>query len=403
MGDFFQNGVITTFQDLGPRDYDRIEAELASFAHTRALALVLPCLYSELQGPALPRIVDELARVRYVDRIVVSLGSAGEAEFRDAVAFFSRLPQTVRVLWNDGPRVQRLKGMMREYNLFLGEPGKGLAAWMAYGYVLSDPDLRVIALHDCDIVTYDRMLLHRLVYPIVNPLLDYEFCKGYYARVSGRLYGRATRIFVTPLIRALQRIVGHTPYLTYLDSFRYPLAGEFCMNADVARINRIPSDWGLEVGTLSEVFRNYSTRRVCQVDLGIDYEHKHQDVGLGDPGKGLMRMAREIARAVFHALAADGTKLSTSFFRTLRAAYLRCAQNAIRQFADLSTLEGLAYDRHAEDVLAEEFVRMLETAGEEFIANPFGSPQIPTWNRVSSAMPDVFDRIRAEVDADNRA
>lgn len=403
MGDFFQNGVITTFQSLGPRDDERLEAELASFAATRALALVLPCLYSELQGPALPRIVDELARVRYVDRIVVSLGSADESQFRDAVRFFSRLPQTVRILWNDGPRLERLKGAMREHNLFLGEPGKGLAAWMAYGYVLSDPDLRIIALHDCDIVTYDRILLHRLVYPILNPLLDYEFCKGYYARVSGRLYGRATRIFVTPLVRALQKILGHTDYLAYLDSFRYPLSGEFCMNADVARINRIPSDWGLEVGTLSEVFRNYANRRICQVDLGIDYEHKHQEAGEGDPGKGLMRMAREIARAMFHAVASEGAQLSTSFFRTLRAAYLRCAQDAIRQFADLSAMNGLPYDRHAEDVLAEQFVRMLETAGEEFLANPFGSPQIPNWNRVSSAMPDVFDRIRTEVDADNVA
>ncbi|MBI5442803.1 MAG: glycosyl transferase [Deltaproteobacteria bacterium] len=403
MSDFFQGGAITTFHDFGQPDYDRLEAELAAFAILRPLALVLPSLHSELRGPALPGILDELSQVRYVSRVVVSLGSADAAQFREAVRFFSRLPQPVRIVWNDGPRMQHLKTLMRDHNLFLGEPGKGLAAWMACGYVLSDPSLRAVALHDCDIVTYDRILLHRLVYPILNPLLDYEFCKGFYARVSGRLYGRATRIFVTPLVRALQKILGHTPYLTYVDSFRYPLSGEFCMNADVARINRIPSDWGLEVGTLSEVFRNYSTRRICQVDLGINYEHKHQEAGIDDPGKGLMRMAREIALAVFHAVAAEGTELSTSFFRTLRAAYLRCAQDAIRQFADLSALNGLAYDRHAEDVLAEQFVRMLESAGEDFLRNPFGSPQIPNWNRVRSAIPDIFDRIRSEVDADNDA
>ena len=36
------------------------------------------------------------------------------------------------------------------------------------------------------------------------------------------------------------------------------------ITADLARINRIPSDWGLEIGTLVEVYRNCSQKRVCQ-------------------------------------------------------------------------------------------------------------------------------------------
>lgn len=36
------------------------------------------------------------------------------------------------------------------------------------------------------------------------------------------------------------------------DSLRYSLAGEFAMAADLAAVNRIPGDWGLEVGTLAE-------------------------------------------------------------------------------------------------------------------------------------------------------
>jgi len=93
--------------------------------------------------------------------------------------------------------------------------------------------------------------------------MDYEFCKGYYPRVTDRLYGRVTRLFISPIIRALKKIVGHMPFLVYLDSFRYPLAGEFSMKADLARINRIPADWGLEVGSLAEVFRNVSMKKIC--------------------------------------------------------------------------------------------------------------------------------------------
>src|SRR3972149_1505418 len=99
--------------------------------------------------------------------------------------------------------------------------------------------------------------------------------------------GSVTRFFVTPLLRSLERLLGHLPFLVYLDSFRYPLSGEFSMITDLARINRIPWDWGLEVGVLSEVFRNCSLRRICQVDLTDNYEHKHQDLSPDDPSKGL--------------------------------------------------------------------------------------------------------------------
>jgi glucosyl-3-phosphoglycerate synthase len=403
MADFFQNGVITTLQALGRREDARLGQELEAYTRERPLVLVLPSLYSELQGPALGRILDELEQVTYLREIVVTLGVADAAQFQDALAYFGRLPQKVRVLWNDGPRIREIQAQMRENNLFLGDPGKGLSAWMAYGYVLGDDAVRAVALHDCDIVTYRRVLLDRLVYPIVNPHLDYQFCKGYYARVTDRLHGRVTRIFVTPLARALQKLLGHTAFLDYLDSFRYPLAGEFCMDADVARINRIPSNWGLEVGTLAEVFRNYSCRRICQADLAIDYEHKHQETGIAAPQPaGLMRMSREIASTVFQALAGDGVCLPPSFFRSLRTTYLRCAQDAIRQYSDLSAINGMAYDRHTEDTLAEAFGRSLERAGNDFLENPLGAPSIPNWNRVSGAMPDVHRRIREAVERDNQ-
>src|SRR3989304_1652422 len=98
------------------------------------------------------------------------------------------------------------------------------------------------------------------------------------------------------MVRALRSILGHLSFLVYLDSFRYPLAGEFAMQVNLARVNRIPSDWGLEVGVLAEVYRNCSLKRVCQADIADNYEHKHQDLSRGDPTKGLMKMAVDIAK-----------------------------------------------------------------------------------------------------------
>ena len=131
-------------------------------------------------------------------------------------------------------------------------------------------------------------MLTRLYYPITNTSLGYEFCKGYYARYGSSLYGRVTRLFVTPLLRAFSPILGPVKLVDYLQSFRYPLAGEFAITTDLARANRIPADWGLEIGMLCEVYRNCSLKRICQVNLADNYQHKHRELSPGDPSRGLM-------------------------------------------------------------------------------------------------------------------
>src|SRR5574337_2002084 len=68
------------------------------------------------------------------------------------------------------------------------------SAWMAFGYVLARGQSDVIALHDCDILTYRRELLARLCYPVANTRVAFEFSKGYYSRVTDRFHGRVTRL-----------------------------------------------------------------------------------------------------------------------------------------------------------------------------------------------------------------
>ena len=55
-----------------------------------------------------------------------------------------------------------------------------------------------------------------------------------YARVTDKLHGRVTRLFLAPLIRALKIVIGPHRYLDFMDSFRYALAGEFAMSVDLA-------------------------------------------------------------------------------------------------------------------------------------------------------------------------
>ena len=88
MGEFHQQGLITTLHQLNNRPLEKLEADLMQFRKRRPMALVLPSLYSELEGPALSHIISEIAEVPYLDQIVVGLDSANEAEYRHALEFF---------------------------------------------------------------------------------------------------------------------------------------------------------------------------------------------------------------------------------------------------------------------------------------------------------------------------
>ncbi|HEX9137581.1 MAG TPA: glycosyl transferase, partial [Nitrospirota bacterium] len=317
MSDFYQTGVITTLHNLGKPSLERLEMELREQSRIRPVALVLPALCTEFDGKAMPVIVSELAKVRYLAQIVLVLGKATDKDFIKAREFLAPIPYEVKIIHNEGKRIREIYDTFKRNGLDVGEDGKGRSCWLAYGYVLAAGKADVIALHDCDIVSYNRELLARLCYPVANPNLDYVFCKGFYSRVTDRMHGRVTRLMVTPLVRSLQQLIGPHRFLVFLDSFRYPLAGEFCMTTDMARVNRIPWDWGLEVGSLAEVYRNYSPRRVCQVDIAATYEHKHQHLSADDPKKGLMKMTVDICKSMFRTLASEGVVFSDGLFKSL--------------------------------------------------------------------------------------
>lgn len=401
MADFYQTGSIATLHRLGRSNLTLLEQALAEHAANTPIALVLPCLYSELQGPALSGIMEQLKQVTYLKEIVVALGTASALEFRRAKDYFKVLPQDVRLIWVDGPRIQEILKLLTSHEIDIGLPGKGQSCWIAFGYILARQQSKVIALHDCDILNYNRELLARLCYPVANPNLGYEFCKGYYARVTDRLHGRVTRLFITPLIRSLERLVGYHPLLTFLDSFRYLLAGEFAMVTDLAWTNRIPGDWGLEVGVLAEVYRNCALRRVCQADLADSYDHKHQPLSAEDPNTGLHRMSVDIAKSLFRNLASEGVVLSEGMLKTLRATYLQIAQETIKKYEDDAAINSLQFDRHQERMAVEAFLKGISLASEVFLKDPLGIPMISNWSRVVAAVPDIFDRLITAVEADH--
>jgi glucosyl-3-phosphoglycerate synthase len=264
LADFHQEGTITTFHDLykafDPDEYlINLEEKLVRYARKVRVSLLLPCLYTELENPdVLDKILEKIKSVRYLRNVVVALnGTQEEDKFIKAKEYFSPLSnskRTVTIVWVDGPRVQEVFEIIRKRDIMTGVQGKGQSVWIALGYLLARGDSDVIALHDCDIVTYDRILLGRLIEPTANPHNDYEFCKGYYTRISPserEMKGRVTRLFVTPFVDSMMKIMYERGYnelgkfFNYHRMFKYQLAGEFSYSARLAREISIAYDWAL--------------------------------------------------------------------------------------------------------------------------------------------------------------
>lgn len=401
MSDFFQNGVITTFHRLGTLNVEKLEDQLKSFSRIRPIALVLPSLYREYESGALPNIMKTLKKVTYLNEIVLCLDKATSAQFKEVKETFSSVKK-LKIIWNDGKNIKKLYQVLERHNLSPGDAGKGRAVWISLGYVLARGKSRVIAIHDCDIVNYDRAMLGRLCFPVGNPYEEYEFCKGFYSRVTTKMYGRATRLFFTPFIRSLEKILGYLPFLLYIDSFRYPLAGEIAMRRDLAMAMRIPSDWGLEVGTLAEVYKSVTLNRICQVDIADTYEHKHQPLIPSNPEKGILKMTIDIAKSIFRILAQEGVEFSEGFFKTLSNIYLQIAQDAIIRYGGDAALNDLEFDRHAESLCVESFAGGINRAGNLFWQNPSAMQLIPNWHRVTAALPEFFSELEEAVVKDNK-
>ena len=402
MSDFYQDGTISTLHDFGTKSTKDLEKDLLNFSKERKMELILPCLYSELKGDALPKIVNEISKTNYLNHIIIGLDKATETQARKAWTFFEKLETPFTILWNDGPNLKKLDKELKKLGLAPNEYGKGRNVWYCIGMSIARDSARSVALHDCDIKTYDRRMLAKLFYPVVNPLFNFEFCKGFYPRVAdNKMNGRVARLLVFPLLNALEKTIGNSDYLNFMKSFKYPLAGEFSFRRNILPELRISSDWGIEIGILSEMQRNFSPQNICQVDLADTYDHKHQNLSINDEKQGLSRMSIDIIKTFIKKLATQGHSFSKEQFRSLKATYYREALDLIDAYRNDAQMNGLKFDSHTEEKAVELFAANIMKAGDAFNQNPMDTPFIPTWSRVKSAIPDFLIRLEKAVNEDN--
>jgi glucosyl-3-phosphoglycerate synthase len=387
MADFHQQGGITTLHRLGGGKPLELEAALGSAARIRPLALILPCHARDLDSEALRGIVAELVPAHFLSQVVVGLDGADEAAFARACGIFGSLPQEVSLLWNDGPDVCGLLNRMESLGHDPGPMGKGRNLRLCIGAVLAGTDAGALAIHDCDIVGYQRDLLVRLSYPVVAAEWNFQVCKGYSARFSDRLNGRVMRLLVAPLLAAMAEVDMFSARARNLQSLRYPISGEVCLRRQTAGALRLPSDWGVEAGMMADLFRVCRAGQIAQADLAENYDHKHQSLSAGNPSAGLNRMAREVSECLLRACRAEKQNFDGRSMATLGRRFLRAALELLPSYAADARINGLAYDRAAERETVALFHASLGRATDEVRRRPEKNVGASSWNEVFASCP----------------
>ena len=387
----FDQGRITDIHDLCI-DYDTLKSRLKDLNQKYPCGVIIPLHKKDLGNPGLQNIVKGLNECDYLHKVFIALSATEESDYEKAMKLASDFEVPCEIIWCNKPQVNDILEELKRKGLDVTKSnGKGKDLWIAMG--IASLELYAFAVHDADIVSYSGMLPTKLLYSVVEPRMDFFFSKGYYARVNlenRKMYGRIYRLFINPLLDALQKKLDHnSSFIRYLQSFKYTLSGEIAIYSDLAMNLRMPGDWGLEMGTLAELYRNVSNKRICEVDLGF-YDHKHKQLS----PDALLRTADDALITLLRTLTeTEGINVSEAFLLSLQVTYRRFAQDRIRQYYADALCNSLDFDRHEEETNVDALSEVIMRAGKSYLGNPL-STQLPDWLRTISAMPDAKEKLR---------
>jgi glucosyl-3-phosphoglycerate synthase len=385
MSDFTQNGVICTLPRLNESHLEPLDTQLLPrVADASPVSLILPCHAPDLERPALAHICRQLADARWLTRVLVPVNGLPPAEIPALASRLSDLlPCKVSVFSTDSPTLRAILCAAAGRSSGALLPGKGLNVWAALGILHAAGIPGTYVLQDADVLSFQRSTLARLCLAVSEPSLGFEFAKMYYSRVTDRLYGRVSRLFLAPLLQSLIQVAGHHPLLDFLQSFRYPLAGECALRAPLASSLPVWEGWSLEIGMLAEVFRRLEPERVCQVDGGTGYDHKHQP-----EAEGLHPMCAQISETLLRQLSTEGCRIDPVFRQTLLRAQFRHGAEAARRSAALAFLNAIPCDLEAEKRAARGFAATIEATDQT--TGLQGPSPLPAWDSIERTAPHLL-------------
>ena len=91
MGDFSQSGIVATLHNFETKSTAELESDLKLFSGYRPMELILPSLLSEIDGPALGDIVEQISKTDYLQHVIIGLDGADRDGYERAYSFFKNL------------------------------------------------------------------------------------------------------------------------------------------------------------------------------------------------------------------------------------------------------------------------------------------------------------------------
>jgi len=241
-------------------------------------------------------------------RLIISTMNRSLSIFHDQVDFIQKYRALrnkavlglydfgVRVIHQLDPEINRILKASKVLPQGL-TTGKGAALWLATA--LSSGD--AICFMDSDIRNFQGWQVAALLKPILEswtrPERSTSYSKAYYTRLAVnldspergfyKLGGRATRLFIIPLVRALSK----RGALKGFEKLRYPLSGEFAGTRDLLESIEFPSGYDAEMAILIQMWKRALVERIAQVDLGL-FQHFPQS------DKAIHQMVKQIIQLV---------------------------------------------------------------------------------------------------------
>ncbi|MGE0877846.1 MAG: glucosyl-3-phosphoglycerate synthase [Acidimicrobiia bacterium] len=248
-------------------DFD--PAELAKAKQGRTISLCIPAKNEEATvGAIVERIIAQLVvDVALLDEVLVLDDGSTDATAKVARAAGARVESTMELL----PELPR-------------GTGKGEALWKSVYASTGD----LIVWVDADIVNFGPHFLTGLLGPLVTDR-SVGFSKGFYDRpIAGQVStgGRVTELVARPTVSLLH------PQLSWLVQ---PLSGEYAGRRDVLESVPFVQHYGVDIGLLIDISRQFGIDAIVQVDLG-ERVHRNRTLDELSP-QSLMVMQTAITKA----------------------------------------------------------------------------------------------------------
>lgn len=328
-------------------------------------------------------------------------------EYFDFLNLFSDYIKESGIMFinNKSPSMIKLEDKVRNDFEMPVNNGKALNTWKGIGISLLLKKYGVIdttheGFFDGDSETYSKPLVNSFLETLVSDQI-FDFVKATYVRKKvdndgkTKLFGRARRLYVAPLLDALEEVVGElystnlkaNKLIKDLKSWGYPLSGEIVYSHDLMQKKPSAQGWAIEIADL--IYDSEENLKSTQVDLGNVSYNKNRPLS-NDKNEnsnnatndGLKKMCSEIGSYIFSKLKESGVQIDDQFKTKVALGFVNKANEYVNSYyPKMAEENGCIYNQEVivKEKLAIDKFNKANLFALENVSNSYKIELLPAW------------------------